>query len=217
MRDFRDAKAMAQSLRAALAAKGLNITIGQSLELIAKAFGVADWNTLAAAVRRETLIPSKNNPRAPRQNAESPPARFSDELQSTLHRARNYANQRRHEYTTLEHLLLALIDDVNALGVMRVCDVDVDTLRDGLARYIDDDLQTLVIDDRHTSKLTAAFKRVVRRAVLHARGLGREMVTGGDVLVALFDEKESPAVWLLGEQGITQEDAVNFILYGIVR
>jgi len=100
---------------------------------------------------------------------------------------------------------------------MRVWDVDVDTLRDDLAGYIDDDLKTFVIDDSHNAKLTAAFKRVMRRAVLHAQGLGREMVTGGDVLVALFDEKESPAVWLLGEQGMTQEDAVNFILYGIVR
>jgi Glyoxalase superfamily protein/Clp amino terminal domain, pathogenicity island component len=217
MRDFRDAKAMAQSLRAALAAMGLKITISQSLELIAKAFGVTDWNTLAAAVRREGFVPRKNNPRTPLQNAESAQASFSAELESTLHRARNYANQQKHEYTTLEHLLLALIDDLNALGVMRVCDVDVDALRDSLVSYIDNDLKTLVIDDPQNSKLTAAFKRVVRRAVLHAQGLGRKMATGGDVLVALFDEKESPAVWLLGEQEMTQEDAVNFILYGIVR
>jgi len=135
----------------------------------------------------------------------------------TLHRARTYANERKHEYTTLEHLLLALIDDVNASGVMRVCDVDVDALKKSLASYIDNDLKTLVIDDGHKSKLTAAFKRVVRRAVLHAKGLGREMATGGHVLVALFDEKESPAVWYLGEQEMTQEDAVNFILYGIAR
>jgi hypothetical protein len=216
MRDFRDAKAMAKSLRAALAAKGLNITISQSLELIAKAFGVADWNTLAAAIRRDALVP-RNNTRTPPQNVERAPARFSAELEWTLHRARTSANQRKHEYTTLEHLLLALIDDVNASGVMRVCDVDVDALRESLASYIDNDLKTLVIDDNQKSKLTAAFKRVVHRAVIHAQELGREMTTGWDVLVALFDEKESPAVWLLGEQELTQEDAVNFILHGIVR
>jgi len=207
MRDFRDAKVMAQSLRAGLAAQGVKITVSQSLELIAKAFGVTDWNTLAAAVRREALTSGKR----------SHTQRFSSELQSTLHRARTYADQRKHEYTTLEHLLLALIDDVNAKGVMRVCDVDVDALREALASYIDNDLKVLVRDDSHKSKLTAAFKRVVRRAVRHAVGLGREMLTGGDVLVALFDEKESTAVWLLGEQEMTQEDAVNFILYGIVR
>src|SRR5262245_33429054 len=213
MRDFRDAKAMAQSLRAALAAKGVKISISQSLELIANAFGVADWNTLAAAIRREAL--PRENTRT--QNSDRAPARFSAELESTLRRAHSYANERKHEYTTLEHLLLALIDDVNAMGVMRVCDVDVDALRESLTRYIDNDLKTLVIDDGHKSKLTAAFKRVVQRAVLHAQGLGRVLATGGHVLIALFDEKESPAVWFLGEQEMTQEDAVNFLLHGIVR
>jgi len=213
MRDFRDAKAMAQSLRAALAAKGVKISNRQSLELIASAFGVADWNTLAAAIRREALIPRKNTRT---QNGDRAPARFSAELESTLDRASSYANERKHEYTTLEHLLLALTDDVNASGVMRICDVDVDALRDSLARYIDNDLKTLVINDSHKSKLTAAFKRVVHRAVLHAQRLGREIATGGHVLLALFDEKESPAVWFLGEQEMTQEDAVNFLSHGIV-
>src|SRR5215467_13734938 len=155
MRDFRDAKAMAQSLRAALAAKGVKITVSQSLELIAKAFGVADWNTLAATVRREALTPGKNS-RTPVQNAERAPARLSAELELTLHRARTYANERKHEYTTLEHLLLALIDDMNASGVMRVCDVDVDALRERLASYIDNDLTPLLIDGSSKSKLTAA-------------------------------------------------------------
>src|SRR5262249_12277948 len=216
MRDFRDAKAMAHSLRAALAAEGLKITVSQSLELIAKAFGVGDWNTLAAAVRREALTPDKNS-RTPLQNAKRVPARLAAELELTLHRARTYANQRKHEYTTLEHLLLALIDDVNGSGVMKVCDVDVDALRESLGSYIDNDLKPLVIDGRRKPKLTAAFKRVVQSGVLLSQGLGREMATGGDILVALFDEKESAAVWHLGEQEMTQEDAVNFMLHGNIQ
>src|SRR5215510_3775844 len=164
--------------------------------------------TLRAAISRPTLLSTQatrsNSPfgylTPERPSSSRVAARFSAELELTLHRARTYANERKHEYTTLEHLLLALIDDVNASGVMRVCDVDVDALKESLGSYIDNDLKPLVIDDGHKSKLTAAFKRVVRRAVLHAHGLGREMATGGHVLVALFDEKESPAVWFLGEQ-----------------
>jgi Glyoxalase superfamily protein/Clp amino terminal domain, pathogenicity island component len=214
MRDFRDAKVMAQTLRGVLATKGLKITISQSLEMIAKVFGVPDWNTLAAAIRREDLISRKDTLPPASQNTEE---RFSAELKSTLHRALTYANQRKHEYTTLEHLLFALIDDVNASGVMKVCDVDVDALREGLTSYIDNDLKTLVIDDTRKSRPTPAFQRVMQRAVVHAQGLGREMVTGGDVLVAVFDENESHAVWLLGEQEMTREYAANFMLHGIVR
>jgi hypothetical protein len=216
MRDFRDAKAMAHSLRAALAAKGFKITVSQSLELIAQAFGVADWNTLAAAMRREAPNPRWNASARPRPTAEWA-ARFSIELKLTLNRALDYASLRRHEYMTLEHLLLALIDDMNASGVMNVCDVNLGALRENLASYLDNDLKTLVIDDSRKPRPTPTFQRVVQRAVLHAQGLGRETATGGDVLVAIFDETESPAVWLLGEQGMTQQDASNFILHGIVN
>jgi hypothetical protein len=212
MRDFRDAKTMAQTLRAALAAKGLKITISQSLEMIAKVLGVADWNTLAAAIRREELTPRKNT-RPPPYTEE----RFSAELKSTLHRALSYAKHRKHEYTTLEHLLLALLDDLNASGVMKVCDVDVDVLRGDLTSYLDNDLKTLVINYGLKSRPTAAFQRVMQRAMVRAQGLGREMATGGDVIVAIFDEKDSPAVWFLGEQEMTREDAENFMLHGIIR
>jgi|RhiMethySRZTD1v2_1073278.scaffolds.fasta_scaffold607096_1 Glyoxalase superfamily protein/Clp amino terminal domain, pathogenicity island component len=210
MRDFRDAKAMAHTLRAALAAKGLNITVSQSLELIAQAFGVADWNTLAAAIRRETRA---SPPQPPDETA---PPRFSAELRSTLNRALDCAGQQKHEYMTLEHLLLALIDDLNASGVMKASDVDLAALRENVASYIDNDLKTLVIEDSRKPRPTPAFQRVVQRAVLHAQGLGRRTATGGDLLVAIFDETESPAVWLLGEQQMTQQDAVNFIYHGSV-
>jgi Glyoxalase superfamily protein/Clp amino terminal domain, pathogenicity island component len=115
MRDFRDAKAMAHTLRAALAAKGLKITVSQSLELIAEVFGVADWNTLAAAIRREAPDAGKSASPPPRPSAEwAPTHSFSRPLALTLRRALDHAGQRDHEYTTLEHLLLALTDDVDA-------------------------------------------------------------------------------------------------------
>jgi hypothetical protein len=216
MRDFRDAKAMAHTLRAALAAKGFNISISHSLELIAKLFGVADWNTLAAAIRTEASVARKDASPPPTAESDIAP-RFSAELESTLRRALAHAKQRKHEYTTLEHLLLALIDDVNASGVMKLCKVDLGALKEKLASYIDNELKILAIDDGDQSRPTPAFQRVVQRAVLHAQGLGRHTVTGGDLLVALFAERESPAVWLLGEQEMTQQDAENFILHEILK
>jgi hypothetical protein len=215
MRDFRDAKAMAHSLRAALAAKGIKITVSQSLELIAQAFGATDWNTLAAEIRRESLTGPESTSPPQLPAAKRAPAQFSAEFRSTLHRALDYAHQRKHEFTTLEHLLLALIDDVDASNVMKGCDVNLGTLRKNLASYIDNDLKTLVVDDGRKPRPTPAFQRVAKSAVLHAQGLGREMTTGGDLLVAMFDEKESPAVWHLREQEVTRQDAVNFILLRI--
>jgi hypothetical protein len=211
MRDFRDAKAMAQTLRAALAAKGLKITISQSLELIAKVFGVADWNTVAAAIR-EALTPRENaSPRRFRQpnGLQS----FSRELELTLHRALACANRRDHEYTTLEHLLLALIDDADAAAVMKACKADLGALKENLTRYIDNELKTLVIDDGCDTTPTPALQRVVQRAVLHAQGQDRA-VTSGDLLMAMFDETESHAASLLGEQEMTQQDAANVIFHG---
>jgi hypothetical protein len=214
MRDFRDSKAMAHTLRAALAAKGFKITIGQSLELIAKLLGVADWNTLAATIRADASAARKEPP--PTAKSDVAP-KFSAELESTLRRALGYAKHRKHEYATLEHLLLALTEDVNASGVMKLCEVDLGALKEKLISYIDNELKTLVTDHSSQSRPTAAFQRVVERAVLRAQSMGRHTVSGGDLLVALFAETESPAVWLLGEQEMTQQDAENFILHGILK
>jgi hypothetical protein len=214
MRDFRDAKTMARTLRAALAAKGFKITISQSLELIAEAFGVADWNTLAAAIRRDKPTPRKKTFR--QAFPEWAQASFSATLESTLHRALAYANQREHEYATLEHLLLALIDDVDASAVMKACKVDLGRLKEKVTNFIDNDLKTLVIDDGGDSRPTAGFQRAVQRAVIRVQGLGRD-TTGADLLLAMFAERESPAVWFLSEQEMTQEDAANFILHAIVK
>jgi Glyoxalase superfamily protein/Clp amino terminal domain, pathogenicity island component len=219
MRDFRDAKAMAHTLRAGLAARGLKITNSQSLELIAEALGVADWNTLSAAIRAEVET-ARNNvsppPPVPTAEAVTGP-RFSRELESTLHRALAHANQRKHEYSTLEHLLLALIDEPDASAVMRACGVDLGVLKDQLASYLDNDLRMLVIGGGSDAQPTAAFQRVVQRAVIHIQVSGRHIVTGANLLVAVFAETQSPAASLLAEQGMTRLDAVNFIAHGIVK
>ncbi len=188
MRDFRDAKAMAHTLRAALAAKGLKITISQSLELIAEAFGVEDWNTLAAAIRAEAHAPRRSKTFAPMPPAAEavPGTRFSAELEVTLHRAFVSANQRKHKYATLEHLLLALLDDADASAVMKFCNADLGALKEKLVDYLDNGLGKLVVDDGGDSKPTAAFQRVVQRAVLEAQGSGRPMLTGANTLVNLF-------------------------------
>jgi Glyoxalase superfamily protein/Clp amino terminal domain, pathogenicity island component len=216
MRDFRDAKAMAQTLRAALAAKGFKITVSQSLELIAEAFGVADWNTLAAAIRREALAP-RENAASSRPSAESAPAFvFCRELELTLHRALAYADERGHEYATLEHLLLALIDDADASAVMKACKADLGALKRDLASYVDNELKTLVTDDHRGPRPTAAFQRVVQRAVHDVRVLDRDL-TGADLIPPMFAETESHAAWLLGEQEMTWQDAANVILHAIVK
>jgi len=218
MRDFRDAKAMARTLRAALAARGFKVTISQSLELIADAFGVADWNTLAAAIRQDAPAPrdkAASHPPPPPAGW-APSSSFSAALDLTLHRAVACANQRHHEYATLEHLLLALIDDADASAVMKACGIDVDALKEDLISYIDTELKALLIDDGRDSRPTPGFQRVIQRAVVRAQGLGRD-TTGGELLVAIFDERESHAAWFLREQDMTQQDAANSILHAIVR
>jgi len=214
MRDFRNAKAMAQTLRAALATKGAKITVGQSLELIAKIFGLADWNTLAAAIRAERSIsPEKGSlPLSAVGDSSFPP--LSAALAMTLHRAFGFAGQRKHEYATLEHLLLALIDDADASAVMRVCSADFSALTQKLVGYLDNELERLVIDNGADSKPTAAFQRVVQRAELRGKELGRSMVTGANILEAITSETRSPAARLLGEQGMTRQHLLSIVTHG---
>ena len=127
------------------------------------------------------------------------------------------ANERNHEYATLEHLLLALIDDQDAAAVMRACNVDVDALRRTLSTYVDTDLATLVVDDGEDAKPTAGFQRVVQRAVIHVQSSGREEVTGANILVAIFAERESHAAYFLQEQNMSRYDAVSYISHGIAK
>ena len=142
---------------------------------------------------------------------------FSPALERSLHRARTQANERKHEYATLEHLLLSLCEDDDAAAVMRACDVDVDELRDTLTEYVDDELTSLVVEDDEDAKPTAGFQRVIQRALIHVQNSGRDEVTGANVLVALFAERESHAAYFLAERDMTRYDAVNFISHGIAK
>src|SRR5881398_4035638 len=142
---------------------------------------------------------------------------FSRNLEQSLHRALALANERHHEYATLEHLLLALIDDQDAAAVMRACNVDLDKLRRSLTAYLESELENLVSDNNEDSKPTAGFQRVIQRAVIHVQSSGREEVTGANVLVAIFAERESHAAYFLQEQDMTRYDAVNYISHGIAK
>src|SRR4051794_10151907 len=142
---------------------------------------------------------------------------FSRSLEQSLHRALALANERHHEYATLEHLLLALIDDQDAAAVMRACNVDLDKLRRSLVAYIEAELDNLITDGSEDSKPTAGFQRVIQRAVIHVQSSGREEVTGANVLVAIFAERESHAAFFLQEQDMTRYDAVNYISHGIAK
>jgi len=142
---------------------------------------------------------------------------FSRSLEQSLHRALALANERHHEYATLEHLLLALIDDSDAAAVMRACNVDLDKLRRNLISYLENELENLVTEGSDDSKPTAGFQRVIQRAVIHVQSSGREEVTGANVLVAIFAERESHAAYFLQEQDMTRYDAVNYISHGIAK
>src|SRR3974377_1302429 len=142
---------------------------------------------------------------------------FSRGLEQSLHRALALANERHHEYATLEHLLLALIEDQDAAAVMRACNVDLEKLRSRLVAYLESELDNLVADGAEDSKPTAGFQRVLQRAVIHVQSSGREEATGANVLVAIFAERESHAAYFLQEQDMTRYDAVNYISHGIAK
>ncbi|KQZ00668.1 ATP-dependent Clp protease ATP-binding subunit ClpA [Pseudolabrys sp. Root1462] len=142
---------------------------------------------------------------------------FSRSLEQSLHRALALANERHHEYATLEHLLLAMIDDQDASAVMRACNVDLEKLRRSLVAYLESELENLITDGSEDSKPTAGFQRVIQRAVIHVQSSGREEVTGANVLVAIFAERESHAAYFLQEQDMTRYDAVNYISHGIAK
>ena len=142
---------------------------------------------------------------------------FSRSLEQALHRALTIAGDHRHEYATLEHLLLALTEDVDAAAVMQACNVDIDMLRRQLESYLENELAGLVIETGVDARPTTAFQRVIQRAVIHVQTSGRNEVTGANVLVAIFAERESHAAWFLQEQDMTRYDAVNYISHGIAK
>ena len=142
---------------------------------------------------------------------------LSSSLEQTLHRALSLANERRHEYATLEHLLLALAEDPDAVAVLRACGVELDRLGSDLADYVDNELSSLITAQAGDAKPTAGFQRVLQRAAIHVQSSGREEVTGANVLVALFSERESHAVYFLQEQEMSRLDAMNYISHGIAK
>ncbi|MEL6265664.1 MAG: Clp protease N-terminal domain-containing protein, partial [Pseudomonadota bacterium] len=139
-------------------------------------------------------------------------------LEEAIHRAIGLANARRHELATLEHLLLALIDEPDAARVMRACSVDLNDLRATLTRFVDNDLETLVFEGEGSEAApSTGFQRVIQRAAIHVQSSGRSEVTGANVLVAIFNERESHAAFFLQEQDMTRYDAVNYLSHGVAK
>ena len=143
---------------------------------------------------------------------------FSNTLEQAIHNALSLANERSHELATLEHLLLSLIDEPDAAQVMQACGVDLDSLRSQLTSFVDDELESLISDvDGSEAAPTTGFQRVIQRAAIHVQSSGRSEVTGANVLVAIFAERESHAAYFLQQQNMTRYDAVNFISHGVAK
>jgi ATP-dependent Clp protease ATP-binding subunit ClpA len=142
---------------------------------------------------------------------------LSKNLEDSLRRALNYASERKHEYATLEHLLLSLVDDSDAVAVLKACDVDMEALAGELSDFIDNELNDLIQDHDEDAKPTLSFQRVVQRALIHVQSSGRDDVTGANILVAIFAERESHAAYFLQRQDMTRLDAVSFISHGIAK
>ena len=140
---------------------------------------------------------------------------FAQNLEKTLHTALQHATDRTHEYATLEHLLLALVDDPEASEVMTACGVDLTELGNVVRQYLDQEYQSLKTDDDADPQPTAGFQRVIQRAILHVQSSGKDTVTGANVLVALFSERDSYAVYFLQQQDMSRLDAVSYISHGI--
>lgn len=142
---------------------------------------------------------------------------LSSNLEETIHRSIDLATRRRHEFATLEHLMLGLCEDPDAVHVLRACDVEIDRLSSDLIGHIDKELDYLVSEYPVDPRPTDSFTRALQRAAVHVQSSGREKITGANVLVAIFSERESHAVYFLQEQGMTRWDAVNFISHGIAK
>lgn len=215
MRDFRNAKAMAQTLRASLSAKSVKIGVSQSLELVSEMLGVADWNTLAAIIRaNKSVSPEQASASVLAAGEGNPVLPVSVDLTATRDRAICFAAQRKHEYATLEHLLLSLIDDADGSAAMSLYGADLVLLKGKLVDHLDYKLGVLVIDNGRDPRPTAAFQRVFERAQHRAVELGHSTITGVNILEALLFETESPAARFLAEHGITRQDILNLIAHG---
>src|SRR5271163_1085865 len=142
---------------------------------------------------------------------------LSKNLEISLHRALALAKKYRHEYATLEHLLYALTDDPDAAAVMRGCGINLADIKKHISEFLENELTSLVVDQVEEARPTAGFQRVIHRAAIHVQSAGKNEVTGANVLVALFSERDSHAVYFLQEQELTRLDVVNYISHGIVK
>ena len=145
-------------------------------------------------------------------------ATFTKSLEKAISQAFKLATEKKHQYVTLEHLLLSLTDETDAKNVMTACNVDVDLLNENLEFYIDNELDNIVTSDSKTEpQPTASFQRVIQRSIVHVQSSGKNEVTGANILVSLFAERESHATYFLQEQEVTRYDVVNFISHGITK
>mgnify|MGYP000293210488 CR=1 FL=1 len=142
---------------------------------------------------------------------------LSQNLEKTLREAYQLATTYKHEYVTLEHLLFSLLEDKDAISVLKACAVDIDNLKEGVEKFIINDLESLKDNFTGEPKLTNGFQRVLQRAAIHVQSSGREAVTGANMIVALFSEKESHAVYFLHQQNMSRLDAVQYISHGISK
>jgi hypothetical protein len=201
MRDFRDAKTMAHILREALSAKHCKISVGESLELIAKLFGAADWNTLSAFIKRaeEAPKPAEAPARGPH---------FAETLEVTLQETLRAAGERGHAESTLEHLLLALTENPDAAAIMKAATVDPATVRDMLKRSPQMEIRPRD-GNWDPPRPTPVFQRVVQRAILNAQASEELTISGTHLLLALLSEEDSAAAQLLREHGLDRSSAMR--------
>jgi len=142
---------------------------------------------------------------------------IAQELEVTLHMAFMDARHKRHEFISVEHLLLAMLDNPSAVEVLRACGANIEAMREQLGNFIEEHTPKVAGDDEVDTQPTLGFQRVIQRAILHVQSSGKKEVTGANVLVAVFGEKDSHAVYFLSQQGVTRLDIVNFISHGITK
>ena len=142
---------------------------------------------------------------------------ISDNLEQTLHRAVAYAKDNYHEFVTLEHLLFALLEDIDASPILTACGANIKNLEESLSEFLDTELQAIRRDENIQPQPTAGFQRVLQRAAIHVQSSGRAEVTGANILIAIFSERESHAVYFLHQQDISRLDAVQFLSHGIAK
>ena len=142
---------------------------------------------------------------------------IAQELEVTLHMAFMDARQKRHEFISVEHLLMAMLDNPSAAEVLRACGANIDAMRDQLGKFIEEHTPKVAGEGEVDTQPTLGFQRVIQRAILHVQSSGKKEVTGANVLVAVFGEKDSHAVYFLTQQGVTRLDIVNFISHGITK